>query len=422
MLKKVLLLVLILLLLLPAALAQDDDNPTIAILSLGPFRGYVAAEGAILDMLESYGYISTEENRMLEEHQDLAGENLNVIWGDAAWDLATANLLVENALDQDIDVLIVTGTAMTQTAVKATLDMEDPPIVLFTGVYSPYEAGIAQAACIKPAHVTGSEALTDYNYVFSALSLQDPDMESIGIIHSASEASGVIGAEIIKALAEEIGWTVEVAAVTGLADLRPAAEGLLSKGVQAFVLPTDELSSSGLPIVVTVANENGVPVFHSTMMGASLGATVGSGFFRYYQQGTNVGIVLTGYLNGDVDIASTAINVSSTQGTAVNLSTAEEQGVELSEALLDQAIMTIRDGEIASVSPDIQAIITTSGGERDGEVASESPDMMKRVAATLRGTVIPAEVRGEADKAFLAAIQCTDEMIAEQQAELDASE
>ncbi len=464
MLKKVLLLVLILLLLLPAALAQDDDNPTIAILRLGPFSSYVMAESGILDVLESYGYISSEENRLLEGRQDLAGENLNIIWGDAAWDLASANLLVENALDQDVDVMVVIGAAMTQTAVKATLDMEDPPIVLFTAAYNPYEAGIAQASCIKPAHVSGSESLTDYSHVFSTLLLQDPDMGSIGIIHSASETSGVVGAETITALAEELGWSVEVAAVANLADLRPAAESLLSKGVQAFVLPADELTSSGLPIILTIANENGVPVFHSTAIGVFSGATVGAGFFRYYQQGNDVGVLLTGYLNGDIDIATTAINVSSTQATAVNLTSAEEQGVELSEALLDQAMVTVRgDGTVVSVSPDMVKLLAgslqaqgvalpmTDSGEVDpqfltvvmtvyltgsidiasgagdqateGEGAASSipPEMMKLVAERFESAT-PLEVRAEADQAFLAALQCTDEMIAEQQAELDASE
>ncbi len=461
MLKKVLLLVLIVLLLLPAALAQDDDNPTIAILRLGPFSSYVIAEDGILDVLESYGYVSSEENMLLKERQDMQGENLNVIWGDAAWDLASANLLVENALDQDVDVMVVIGTAITQTAVKATLDMEDPPVVLFTAAYNPYEAGIAQASCIKPAHVSGSESLTDYSHVFSTLLLQDPDMGSIGIIHSASEISGVIGAETITALAEELGWTAEVAAVASLTDLRPAAEGLLSKGVQAFVLPADELTSNGLPIVVTVANENGVPVFHSTAVGIFSGATVGSGFFRYYQQGTDVGVLLTGYLNGDIDIASTAINISSTQAIGVNVTTAEEQGVELSEALLDQAMLAVRgDGTVVSASEDMLKLLANSLGvntlpmddsgevdsefltaimtvyltgsvniasgeeqemEGDGAADSVPPDLLTLVVERLQSAT-PLEFRAEADQAFLAALQCTDEMIAEQQAELDASE
>ena len=33
------------------------------------------------------------------------------------------------------------------TAVNATLDMEDPPIILFNTVTSPYAAGIAAASC-----------------------------------------------------------------------------------------------------------------------------------------------------------------------------------------------------------------------------------------------------------------------------------
>ena len=51
---------------IPAA-AQDSDNPSIAILRFGPLPNTDISEGAILDMLESYGFISTMENRLLEE-------------------------------------------------------------------------------------------------------------------------------------------------------------------------------------------------------------------------------------------------------------------------------------------------------------------------------------------------------------------
>ncbi len=398
MLKKILLLVLIVLLLLPAALAQDDDNPTIAILRFGPIASHDFTEGAVLDILESYGYISSDENRVLEERQDLEGENINIIWGDAGWDLATINIMTENALDQGADIFVVLGTPVVQIVVSTTLDMEDPPVVLFTSAYNPYEAGIAQAPCIKPTHVTGSESLIDYSYVFSLLMLQDPGMGSIGIIHSSNEAPGIIGAEAIKSLAEAEGWSVEVAAVTGLADLRPAAESLVSKDVAAIIIPVDYLTTAGLPIVAAVANENGVPIFHSSVGGISAGAAVGAGFFRYYVQGTNVGIMLAAYLNGDIDIATTGINLSSEQAAAVNLTTAAQQGMEISDELIDAADLVYEDGEYTKLTP----------------------VMVEAVRRSLGGVVIPLEDRAEGDRAFLEALHCTDEMIAAQQAELDA--
>ncbi len=55
--RKVLLAILILALLLPLAAVQADEHPTIAILSFGELPTNAVTEGAVLDVLESYGFI-----------------------------------------------------------------------------------------------------------------------------------------------------------------------------------------------------------------------------------------------------------------------------------------------------------------------------------------------------------------------------
>ena len=142
--------------------------------------------------------------------------------------------------------------------------------------------------------MTGSEVLTDYEFVLAALSLQDPDLRMIGAIFNSGESSGVYGVERITALAAGRGITVEKAGVASLADLRAAANGLIGKGVEAIVLPIDSLTTRGLPVIVSAANENGLPVFHPSMGAINLGATVGAGFSRYYANGVNVGKLLFG--------------------------------------------------------------------------------------------------------------------------------
>ena len=51
---------------------------------------------------------------------------------------------------------------MTQAALNATNDLDDPPTIFFADVYNPREAGIAEAPCVKPAHVTGLMSATKY--------------------------------------------------------------------------------------------------------------------------------------------------------------------------------------------------------------------------------------------------------------------
>lgn len=120
--KAFLSLLLALLMLLPAAAA--DDTPTVAILYFGDSPSIERASGAILDVLQSYGYLSAEENNTLEEGSDFQGERINIIWGDAGYDIPTVSIMVDSALDQEPDVLVTLSTPVTLVAVNATLDMD----------------------------------------------------------------------------------------------------------------------------------------------------------------------------------------------------------------------------------------------------------------------------------------------------------
>lgn len=378
-------------------IAAQDDTPTIAIMRFGSLPSLEITEGAILDLLESYGFISADENRILEERKDYQGESVNIIWGDAGFDYPTISVMVDDALDHEADVLVTLGTPVTLAAVNATLDLDDPPAVLFTAVHNPYEAGIAEASCIKPANVTGMEIVTSYDYVFETLQKQSPDFAIIGTIFDTAETSGVFGADRIADIAGEMGISVETAGVTGLSDLRAAADSLVQKGAQAIVLPIDSLTTQGLPIIVTIANEGGIPVFHPSLGSIYYGATIGAGYSAFYVNGVNVGRTLAFHLNGDIDIASTAIYVATGRGLGINLDSANLQGVEVSSELIDEADVVMEGGAPTRVS-------------------ARTLQQIRR-----RGVIIPHEQRQEADTEFFAALQCTDDMIADQQAALDTA-
>jgi putative ABC transport system substrate-binding protein len=387
MLKKLLLLfVLVSMLIVPSAMAQDE-NPTIAIIRFGPLRPFELSEKGTIDMLLAYGLVNEDEYAMLAEREDLEGENINVIFGDAEFDFPTANLLVEQALDQGADVIIAITTPVAQAATNATIEMDQPPIVLFNTVTSPYAAGIAEASCIKPDYISGSQALAPFESIVPLILVQNPDITTIGTIFNQAEANGVVGAEAIKTVGEELGLTVELGPIAATADVGTAAEGLISKGVEAFMIPTDSTVTDGLPALLAVAEENGVPVFHADASQVNSGATVGAGL-SYYQEGVDTARMLIGYLNGDIDIATTGISKQPGMAIAVNLDSAAAQGVEISEDLLAMADYVIEGGESTEADPEL-------------------PEM------TL-------EDRMAEDSTFLENLMCTDEKIAEQQAELDA--
>lgn len=375
--KRKLLLVLLVAVLgfnLAAVSAQDDDMPTVAIIRLGPLPPFQFSQQGTLDVLAAYGYVD--------------GENIKLILGDAAMDVPTANQLIESAIDEGADVIITITTPVSQAAVNITQGMDEPPVVLFNTVTEPYAAGIAQAACLKPAHVWGSQALPDYQTILPLVWEVNPDIKTLGWIYSTSEPNGVASTAIAELLAPELGLTLVIRSVTETSEVSTAAEAAAEAGIDAFFIPTDSTVGNGLAAIIAIAEEEGIPVFFADSLQVFNGVTIGAGV-SYYQEGVDTGRVLVRHLQGELDIATTGISRQVGTLIGVNLDTATAADVEIPQAFLDMADFIIEDGE-------------NSG-------------------ATLALPDVTLEELTELDNEFLATLECTEERIAEQQAELDAS-
>ncbi|MYD11119.1 MAG: hypothetical protein F4X02_13890 [Chloroflexi bacterium] len=389
--------ILLALILVPAGIAQDDAKPTIAFLRYAGTAPVTEATNGILDSLQAYGYLTAAERAALNESYDLIGENVNLLYRDAGFDLPSVNLMVEEVLDKGADAIVTITTQVAQIAVNATRDMDDPPAILFSLVTTPYTTGIADASCIKPAHVAGTQPLLSFAAYVPLVMIQNPDIQAIGTIESPDQPTSVLGSRLITQLGESLGLTVEVASAVQLADLNVAVESLLGKGVEAIVLSINPLTLQGTPVLVQLTAEYGIPLYAPVIQQVYRGATIAAGFYSFYDEGVIAARLLHAYLSGEVDLADIAINQSSSFGVAINLDTAAEQGIEISEALLARANFVIEDGQrAAGAASDL--------GDPD---AAQDMTLEERLAA---------------DREFLAALECTPEIIAEQQAALDAAD
>lgn len=390
--------VIVALLLTAPALAQDDEKPTIAFLRYAGTAPVAEATDGILDSLEAYGYLSAAERAALDESFDLEGQNINLLYRDAGFDLPSVNLMVEEVIDKGADALVTITTQVAQIAVNATRDMDNPPAILFSLVTTPFGAGIADSPCIKPDHVAGTQPLMSFADYVPLVLVQDPDIQIIGTIVTPDQPTSVIGARLIEEIGGSLGLTVEVASAITLADLSVATESLLSKGVEAIVLSVTPLTLQGTPVLVQMTAEYGIPLYAPIIQQVYRGVTVGAGFHSFYEEGVIAATILHAHLSGDVNIADIAINQSRSFGLAINLDTAANQGVEISDDLLARANFVIEDGE-------------RSQGMASDVV--ESRRMLQDMSL---------DERHAADQEFLAGIECTPERIAEEQATLDAAD
>ena len=394
----------------PALAQQSDAKPSVWLISFYPFGPANAIQTGMLDTLEAYGLINPEDRsaermQVMIESADNSPIQFNRL--EANFELDRLRELVAFALDHEPDALVTISAPATLAALQATADMDDPPAIFFADVYNPYEASIADAPCIKPAHISGVQSVIDYAAILGLPLLQNPDITTIGTIYNAADASGAYGANQIAEAGGALGLKVEQAAVVSVADLALATEGLVSKGVEAILLPMDYMALAGLPLVSTVANDQGVPVFFANLDGMVLGATVGAGFAGLLESGDAIGLMLAAYLEGDLDIASAGISAqTSDMAVGINLHTAEQMGFSFSPALQERADLALMMNEEAGL-PSIMPV---------------SPAAQAAIGQAFYGGPQPLEARQERDREFLAALECTPERIAEQQAALDAME
>ncbi len=391
--KKALLCIIIAsLLLTPAALAQDNDNPTVAFLKWGSSANVGLAEKAIKDMLEAYGMITAEERQALDEDRSIEGEHLNIVYGDALYDRTEANVIIDEALDKGADVMLTFNTQMTQIVYYAIREFIDPPKLIFTVTSGPYITGVAQDSCVKPDFVTGTVPVTDYEDIVPLLRMQNPDMQVAGVIWSPLQRASEFGAARMKAVGASLDppLTIVDETIVATPDLYQAVENLANKGAEAIIIPI--FTFRGFQLLLRLTHDYGLPIVFSAPQNAYRGGTIGGGFSALYKQGAIAANMLIGYLNGDIDIADTAIYESDDFAYAINLDAADLQDVEIPQAMLDGAAYVVENGQTA------QGVT-----RRFPEVEITLPEMT-------------FEERRATDLELLAALECTDEIIAEQKA------
>lgn len=353
----------------------QDDIPTVAIVKFGPLPPFELSQKGTLDILDAYGYVD--------------GENIRLLMYDANVDVPTANTQIEDAIDKGADAIITITTPVTLAALNITSGMEEPPVVLFNTVTEPYASGIAQAACLKPAHVWGTQALPDFEQIMPLMFEVNPDIHTVGVIYSTSEPNAVASMALIEPLGEELGLELIIQSVAETAEVGVAAEALAENGAEAFFIPTDSTVGNGLPAILAVAEEFGIPVYFADSSQVYAGVTVAAGV-SYYQEGVDTGRVLIAYLNGEIDIATTGLSRQTGTRIALNLDSAAAQDVEIPQSLLDKAAFVIENGE-----------------------SNETPPILPDVSQ---------EELMEMDSAFIEGLFCSPERIAEQEAALAAEE
>jgi putative ABC transport system substrate-binding protein len=295
------------------AVAVDGEAFNIGIVSRSDHPALMATQDGFIAALEHYG---------VPANYDIQ---------NALGDVDLLPSIADRFIGNDVDLIFAIATASLQAMFNAT---DDIPIVA-SAISSFEAAGVVDSDEEPGYNATGS---SDMNPIPSQIELIRefvPNMQTLGIAYTSSEANSVVQAEIAQKYAESIGLNVVVSTITTVGEVQQNMLSLASS-VDAIWIPTDNTHADAMPIVGDVSIETGVPAFageNQMTMGGGL-ATLS---INYFTLGYEAGRMARDILVHGHDPAEMPIRfgMDLQLDYIVNGFIAQEMGIEIPERLME---------------------------------------------------------------------------------------
>lgn len=273
--------------------------------------------------------------KALEDAGYKEGDAFSFQWESAQGNPATAAQIAQKFVGESPNVIVAIATPSAQAAAAATQDI---PIV-FAAVTDPLAARLVKTLEQPGGNVTGVTDATPAADQLKLIKALVPDVKAVGFPYNPGEANSVTQFKAFEAAAKEMGITAVEAPATKSADVQAAAQSLIGK-VQAIFVPTDNLVVSALESVVSVGNENKIPVFSGDTNGVPRGAIASIGI-DFYKSGYQAGEIVVRILKGEKPGAIAVVNPTNPD-LFLNEKAAKATGVTIPADLLKQAKTVIK--------------------------------------------------------------------------------
>lgn len=158
------------------------------------------------------------------------------------------------------DLVIAIATPAATLAYAATGDTEIP--MIFCAVSDPVTAHFVKSMEVPGDLCTGTSDVLDLEAQVDLIQKMQPDLKSIGILYTSSEANSLTNLKNFRAICEKRGLQVNAKAVQNASDVPAAAEAVAAESdcINNF---TDNNVVNNLNVVLEAADRHGIPVYGS---------------------------------------------------------------------------------------------------------------------------------------------------------------
>ena len=214
------------------ALIQFNDSPLSELSGQG-----------IIDGLTSLGLIR--------------GRDYDLDIKNAQGDIATLNLMMDEAVSDRPEILFISSTPTLQAAVKKISTLP----VIFTVVADPLIAGAGSSFEDHLPNVTGISTLGDYEGMIRWVKIILPGAREIGTLFSPGESNSVKNMSMLENFAEKAGLTLIAVPVNSSQEVTDAAFSLVSRKPDVICQIVDNLTAASSGSIIRIARDQKIPVF-----------------------------------------------------------------------------------------------------------------------------------------------------------------
>ncbi|PIC65529.1 BMP family ABC transporter substrate-binding protein [Sporosarcina sp. P13] len=239
----------------------------------------------------------------------------------------SSNVTIANNLaGAGVDLIFANSTPSAQAAVSATQDIP----IIFTSVTDAVAAELVASNEEPGGNVTGTidnhpDAISNtMKFLKDSLGTK-----KVGMIFNSGEQNSRLQVDSVKEILKDMDMEVVEASVATSADVKQAAESLIGS-VDSFYIITDNTVVSALESVISVANDNKIPMMVGEFDSVKRGG-LGAYGFEYYDIGYEAGQMAAQVLTGEAKTETLPVQVPQNLKLLLNQKTAEAIGLEIQD-------------------------------------------------------------------------------------------
>jgi putative tryptophan/tyrosine transport system substrate-binding protein len=245
---------------------------------------------------------------------------------NAQGDMSNNTTIATNLVNSNVDLIFANSTPSAQAVAGTTKDI---PIV-FTSVTDAVGAELIESMENPGGNVTGTIDLHP-DAIPNTMEFLKEELgaKNIGMVFNAGEQNSRAQVDSVKEMLEEMDMKVVEASVSTSAEVKQATESLVGQ-VDAFYIITDNTVVSALESVISVANDNEIPMMVAEFDSVKRGG-LGAFGFEYYDIGYEAGEMAVKILKDETKPADIPAQYPQNLKFVVNKDAADNMGVTIKD-------------------------------------------------------------------------------------------